>query len=161
MKTLFLIRHAKSSWKDADIDDHERPLNARGERDSLSMSRYLSERDEIIEVIYSSTAIRALDFAQSLSDFTGVTLVPDLTFYTFDVDELYEILKHLPDTLSQVAVVGHNPAITAAVNRVAAQDYDNIPTAAIVKIECDIDEWSQLYAGCGELSYFVAPKMLA
>ncbi|RBP49144.1 SixA phosphatase family protein [Arenicella xantha] len=161
MKTLFLIRHAKSSWQDQDLDDHERPLNKRGERDSLTMARYLAERDESIEVIYSSTAIRALDFAQNLSDFTGVTLMPDLTFYTFDVDELHEILKHLPEHVTNVAVVGHNPAITEAVNRLAAQGYDNVPTAGIVKMECDIEDWSQLYAGCAELQYFVSPKMLA
>lgn len=161
MKKLLLIRHAKSSWNDPDLDDHERPLNSRGERDSITMARYLADIDEGLEVIYTSTAIRALEFAHTLSEFCNVSLVPDLSFYTFDVDELLEILRSLPDEANRVAIVAHNPAITQVVNRLCLADLDNVPTAGIAAIECDIDEWRELSQAHCELDYFTSPKILA
>ena len=162
MKRLLLIRHAKSSWKDDSLDDHERPLNRRGERDSLSMARHLADGDEQLDVIYSSTAIRALDFAEMISEFTGFTLIPDLTFYTFDADELLEIVRSLPDQAKRVAIVAHNPAITQLANRLSGAEISNMPTAGIVALKCAIEQWRQLGAaedGCG-LDYFESPKLL-
>jgi len=161
MRKLLLIRHAKSSWKDLELDDHERPLNRRGERDSLTMARHLADQDEPLDILYSSTAIRALDFAQQISEFTYVDLVPDLSFYTFDVDELIEILRHLPDSAERVAVIAHNPAITQAVNRLAGEDIKNVPTAGIVALSSFIDTWAELDAGSFELEYFDYPKMFS
>jgi phosphohistidine phosphatase len=158
MRKLLLIRHAKSSWKFPDLDDHERPLNKRGERDVLTMARQLEERDEALEVIYSSTATRALDYAQTLSAFTHTSLIPDLSFYTFDDEQLLEILRHLPDEVERAAVVAHNPAVTLAVNHLTASDFDNVPTAAIVAIKCDVDHWADLNSGQCEIDYFDYPK---
>jgi len=161
MHRLLLIRHAKSSWKFPELDDHERPLNNRGERDSLTMARYLADRDEALDVIYSSTATRALDFAQHISDFSQASLVPDLSFYTFDIDELIEILKNLPDSAQRVAVVGHNPAITQTVNRLTNSELSNVPTAGIAAIDCDIDIWANIDGGGCELDYLATPKTLS
>lgn len=161
MRKLLLIRHAKSSWKFPELDDHERPLNKRGERDVITMSRHLVNKDETLDVIYSSTATRALDYAQRLSEFTQISLIPDLSFYTFDVDQLLEILKHLPDTAERVAVVAHNPAITQAVNRLSNSQIGNVPTAGIVSMSSDIDEWGDLHEGACDLNYFDYPKMLS
>lgn len=161
MKKLLLIRHAKSSWDDPDLDDHERPLNARGERDSFTIARFLADNDEGLEVIYSSTAIRALDFAQVISELCDITLVPELSFYTFDEDQLMEILRSLPDSLSRVAVVAHNPAVTQLVNRLSDADLENVPTAGVTSIECDIDEWADLTEASCEMVYFKTAKMLS
>lgn len=160
MRRLLLIRHAKSSWKFPDLDDHERPLNKRGQRDVLTMARHIAELDEALDVIYSSTATRALELAEQISEFTQTSLNPDLSFYTFDDDVLMEILRCLPDDADRVAVVAHNPAITQAVNRLAAVDYDNIPTSGVVAINCDVDHWADLNSGQCNLDYFVTPKML-
>ena len=162
MRRLLLIRHAKSSHKFEDLDDHERPLNKRGERDSITMARHLADKAESIDVIYSSTAFRALDFAQTISEFTGFTLIPDLSFYTFDVDELIEILRNLPNDAQTVAVVAHNPAITEIVNRFTEKDLNNVPTAGIVALNCNIENWRELgdvFNNC-EIDYFDYPKML-
>lgn len=159
MRKLLLIRHAKSSWKYPELDDHERPLNKRGERDTLTMARYLAERDEAMDVIFSSTATRALDLAQHISEITYTELIPDLSFYTFDEEQLLEILRCLPEAAERVAVVAHNPAITRAANRLTAKDYDNVPTSGIVAIDCDIDSWADLNSGQCEVDYFVYPKM--
>ena len=160
MKKLLLIRHAKSSRSESDLDDHERPLNERGERDSFTMARYLAETDEGLDVIYTSTANRALDFAHTLSEFCNVSLLPDLSFYTFDVDELLEILRSLPNDANRVAVVAHNPAITQLVNRLCQTDIENVPTAGMVSIDCEIDEWRELSQAYCQLDYFTSPKKL-
>ena len=160
MRRLLLIRHAKSSHKFDDLDDHERPLNKRGESDSITVARFIAEQSEPLDVIYSSTAIRALDFAQVISDLATITLVPDLSFYTFDPDELIEILKSLPDTVYEAAIVLHNPAITQVVNRLTNEKIKNIPTAGVAAINCPIEQWSDLLEAQAELDYFVSPKTL-
>jgi len=159
MRKLLLIRHAKSSWKYHHLDDHERPLNKRGQRDVITMARHLADKHEPLDVIYSSTAVRALDFAQNLSEFTQVSLVPDLSFYTFDVDQLLEIIRNLPDSAERVAVVAHNPAITQAVNRLSDSEIRNVPTAGIVALDCTIESWADLQDSACQLAYFDYPKM--
>lgn len=161
MRRLLLIRHAKSSHKFEELDDHERPLNKKGERDSITVARYLADKGETLDVIYSSTAIRALDFAQVLSDFTNITLVPELSFYTFDPDELVSILKSLPDTLYEVAIVAHNPAITEVVNRLTNEQISKIPTAGVAALNCPVDEWADILEAKAELDYLISPKMLS
>ena len=161
MKKLLLIRHAKSSWADNDLDDHERPLNERGERDSFTMARYLADADEGLDVIFSSTAARALDFAHVISEFTDVTLVPDLTFYTFDEDELMEIIRSLPDEATRVAVVAHNPAIHRVVERLSEAEFNKFPTAAIASFECHVEQWCDITESNCELIYLQTPKRIA
>lgn len=158
MKKLLLLRHAKSSWADDDLDDHQRPLNERGERDSFTMARFLADTDEGLDVIFSSTAIRALDFAHVISEFTDVTMVPDLSFYTFDEDELMEIIRSLPDEASRIAVVAHNPAVLQVSNRLGEDELDKFPTAAIASFECDVDEWRDVNESNCTLTYFETPK---
>jgi len=160
MRRLLLIRHAKSSHKDDELDDHERPLNRRGEQDRITMSRYLSEQDEQLDVIYTSTATRAIDYAQTISDFTHIALVPDLSFYTFSADELLEILTCLPDTVYSVAIVAHNPAITGVVKRLINEDIKKIPTSGIAALNCPVEQWSELPEVESSLDYLVSPKML-
>ena len=163
MRKLLLIRHAKSSWKFPELDDHERPLNKRGQRDIISMARHLAHKDEVLDVVYSSTAVRALELAAMISELSNVSLVPELSFYTFSADELLEILRNMPDEARNIAVVAHNPAITETVNRLIDADLNNVPTSGVVAIECPIDSWSllgELEQDC-ELLYFDYPKMLS
>lgn len=159
MRRLLLIRHAKSSHKFDQLDDHERPLNKRGERDSITMARLLADKNESLDVIYSSTAIRALSYAEVISEFTHVTLVPELSFYTFDVDELIEILRCLPDNAYNVAIVLHNPALTQAINRLTNENIKKVPTAGIAAINCPIEQWADLLEVESELDYIDTPKM--
>ena len=160
MRRLLLIRHAKSSHKFDELDDHERPLNKRGERDAITIARFIAEQDESLDVIYSSTATRALDFAQVISDFSTITLVPDLSFYTFDPDELIEIIKSLPDTVYEAALVLHNPAITQVLNRLTNGKIDNIPTAGVAAVNCPVEQWQDILEAQAELDYFITPKTL-
>ncbi|MFT6098000.1 MAG: phosphohistidine phosphatase [Arenicella sp.] len=160
MKKLLLLRHAKSSWADDDLDDHERPLNSRGERDSVTMARFIADADEGLDVIFSSTATRALDFAHVISELTDVTLVPELSFYTFDEDQLMEIIRSLPDDANRVAVVAHNSAIHQVANRLSENELDKFPTAAVASFVCHVDEWREVNESNCELSYFQTPKTI-
>lgn len=144
MRKLVLIRHAKSSWKFPDLDDHERPLNKRGKRDCLTMARYLADKDEMLDVIYSSTAERALELAQMISEFSNVSLIPDLSFYTFSADDLLEILRNLPDEAYNIAVVAHNPAIKKVINRLTNSTLEKVPTSGLAVIDCFIKSWREL-----------------
>ena len=159
MRRLLLIRHAKSSHKFDELDDHERPLNKRGQRDSITMARLIAEKNESLDVIYSSTATRALDFAEIISEFSHVTLVPELSFYTFDSDELIEILRCLPDSVYNAAIVLHNPALTRAVNRLTNLNIKNIPTAGVAALNCPVEHWADLLETQSELEYLDTPKM--
>ena len=162
MRKLLLIRHAKSSWKFPDLDDHERPLNKRGQRDSLTIARFLADKDEMLDVVYSSTATRALELANQISAFTNVSLVPDLSFYTFSADDLCEILRNLPDAALNVAVVAHNPAVLQVVNRLSGAGLVKFPTSAVATFECPIESWSELGESDidSNLLYFETPKTL-
>lgn len=159
MRRLLLIRHAKSSWKYPELDDHERPLTKRGERDVIIMARQLGVREQQLDAIYTSTARRALDYAQQISDVTGTRLVADSCFYSFEVDALMRMLRSLPSATQNVAVVAHNPAITLTVNRLTNLRLNNVPTAAIVALSCDTPDWHGLTEGLCQLDYFDYPKM--
>ncbi|MFT4634401.1 MAG: phosphohistidine phosphatase [Arenicella sp.] len=160
MKKLLLLRHAKSSWADDQLDDHERPLNARGERDSFTMARYIADADEGLDVIFTSTATRALEFAHVISEFTDVTLVPELSFYTFDEDELMEIIRSLPNDANRVAVVAHNSAIHQVANRLSENELDTFPTAAVASFACHVEQWREINESNCELIYFQTAKQI-
>lgn len=159
VKRLLLIRHAKSSWKNSSLHDHDRPLNKRGERDVLSMAEHLVARNEMPEAIYSSTAERALSYARYISERADIPLHQLRSLYTFDDQALMRSLRDLPATLSRVAVVGHNPAITVVANRLSGEAIDNVPTSAVVALDCQVEHWAALVDGSGSLAYFDYPKM--
>jgi len=108
--TLFLVRHAKSSWADAGLTDHDRRLNARGERDAPRMASRLADRPTAPELIVSSSALRARATAEHLVDaLPGAELRIDPRIYAADSRRLLEIVHGLEDRFGSVALVGHNP----------------------------------------------------
>jgi len=160
MKTLLLIRHAKSSWKFPELDDHDRPLNARGERDRWRMAEYLSQYDPSLEQIHTSTAKRAKSLADTIGDVLKIPVMPHQALYTFGAGALASFVRQLPNELDRVAVVGHNPAITEYVNHLTRAGLANVPTSGIAAIQCDLERWSELTPSVCTLDYFVAPKLI-
>lgn len=183
---LLLIRHAKSSWRHPHLSDHDRLLNKRGQRDAPLMAQRLQQRfaqdlnsgqaqhpspsnsnHPTIDVVFSSSAVRALSFAQHIADALAIPLMTDRRLYTFDHEALLTTLRQLPTHYQSVAVVGHNPAITDLANRLikptSAQTYiDNVPTSGMVALNCPIDRWQYLAndpnAGHCVLDYIDYPK---
>ncbi|HEY5716922.1 MAG TPA: histidine phosphatase family protein [Motiliproteus sp.] len=159
MKRLLLLRHAKSSWKQPQLADHDRPLNRRGERNCRQLADYVSTHPHGCACVHSSTALRARLTAAAIAQDTEVQLFKQL--YTFTPRALIEHLRQLDDALDSLVLVGHNPALTELVNWLGGDPLGNLPTASWVEFELAIEHWGQLAKGCASLQRLVRIKALA
>ncbi len=160
MKTLFLNRHAKSSWDHAGLRDFDRPLNDRGMRDAPLMAERLADRREQVDAILSSTANRALStamfFKEKLSPALGMDTTDDI--YAAGVRTLLKVLCQVDDQIDNLIMFGHNPGFTDFANYLSDSDIYNIPTCGIVKIKFEVNSWAEVSGGTGDLVYFDYPK---
>lgn len=145
MKTLLILRHAKSSKDDPTLHDHARPLNDRGKRDAPGVGVMLQHKDLIPEEILSSTAVRAQETARGAARGCGFKKDIQLIakFYPGEPQDYITVLKKLSDQLSRVMVVGHNPGIEELISALTGT-LEEIPTAALTHLELPIDHWSEL-----------------
>ncbi len=162
MKSLFLMRHAKSSWKYADLTDHQRPLNKRGKRDALRVGQFLNDEGLVPEVILCSTAHRARQTVDSLLEscfFDGEIIYHD-NLYLADVQVYSEHLQSLGDEINSAMIVGHNPEISQFLAEIC-QTYEHFTTAAIAQVCFEVSSWKQLTLDLtGELINFWIPRVL-
>ena len=124
MKTLLILRHAKSDWGNSQLSDHERPLNKRGKYDAPRMGAWLKQQDLVPELIISSTAERALTTAELVAlaaDFDG-ELRTERSFYLAGPPTYVEQLNELPNSYERVMVVGHNPGMEELVSLLTDRD---------------------------------------
>lgn len=145
MKTLLILRHAKSSWKDADLPDHDRPLKPRGQRAATQMGQLVAEKHLTPQRILSSTALRARETAELVAaacDF-GDTIVLTSDFYAAAPPAYLNVLRHLDDAYQCVMVVGHNPGLENLVTVLTGQ-MEPLPTAALARVELPIETWKGL-----------------
>ncbi len=159
MKTLLLLRHAKSSWKQQGINDHDRPLNKRGKKEAPKVGKYLLSNDLMPDLILSSTARRALDTAQAVIDESGyagkLEQRPDL--YLSDTSCYLDALQGLPDSVNRVLVVGHNPDVEELL-AVLTDVKEHMTTSALAVINLPISNWEELNeATDGRLQNLWAP----
>ncbi len=162
MKTLHLVRHAKSSWDFPDLSDHERPLNDRGIRSCRVMGPALVEAGCSFDNVYSSSAKRAQDTIGQIA-----AHLPESPFewqvdgdlYTFSSEDLLQWCQQGRHGFSDLTLIGHNPAITDFTNILSRGNIFNVPTCAYVQLQCDISDWSRLEAGCAQITRFIKPKM--
>lgn len=146
MKTLLLVRHAKSSWDRPGLDDHDRPLNARGLRDAPEMGRRLAERGLIPDRILSSTALRAQTTAQLIADAFGYDadrIVLDERLYAASDDEVLRVIGEIDGDIGTAMVVGHNPETVSLAQRFS-RDVHEMPTCAVAEFTFDVDAWYEL-----------------
>lgn len=160
MKTLLLLRHAKSSWKQPEIHDHDRPLNKRGKKEAPKVGLYLKEKDLIPNLILSSTARRARDTAQAVLEESGfegeIDLYQDL--YLSDTSCYMDILRSLPDASNRVLVVGHNPDLEELLTLLTDVTH-HLVTAALAQVDLPISSWNELNeATDGRLQFVWAPR---
>jgi phosphohistidine phosphatase len=145
MKTLLVMRHAKSSWREANIADHDRPLNKRGKRDAPRMGQLMRDEGLIPDLILTSSAKRALSTAKLAAEAVGyegeVMVSRDL--YAAGADEIIELLCELPEVCNTVLIVGHNPGFEELVDTLT-DEAPGMPTAALACIELDIDDWEAM-----------------
>jgi len=162
MKTMLILRHAKSSWANTRLADHDRPLNKRGKTDASRMG-VLMRREEIIpDWIISSTAERALATAEAVAlalDFEG-ELEQTRELYLADPEAYIEVCSQLPDQVNQLLVVGHNPGIEELVTLLTGAR-ETMPTAALAQVSLPIANWKELdEATEGKLVNLWWPKAL-
>ena len=161
MKTLYLLRHAKSSWGNPDLKDFERPLADRGIRDLPLMAERFQARKGQVTCIICSPAIRtkttAKMFAKQIG-FPSDEIGSNPGLYFAGSTMLLKTASLLDDECEAAMLVGHNPAITDFVNEMAGSDIDNIPTCGLVQLSLPIDSWSEIKFSCAELVEFDYPK---
>lgn len=155
------MRHAKSSWKNGDLIDFERPLNKRGEKDAPMMGGRLKNLDEKIDAIFTSPANRALTTAKIVGKILNIfdgSFFSDKNIYGAGVNDLLSAIKNFDDKFSSVILLGHNPGLTLLQNKLTSKYIDNIPTAGIVKIKIDVNFWKDVTTGSGKMEFFDYPK---
>ncbi len=160
MPRLLVMRHAKSSWSDATLADHDRPLNARGKRDAIRAGEVLAERNAVPDVILTSTAKRARKTAERVVRGLdrSVEIVAVRELYHADPATYASWTAGVPASVETVLVIGHNPGIAYWLDRLTG-DVEAFPTAAIGCVTLDIPGWELLTADTtGRLEWFWYPK---
>ena len=146
MKTLLVLRHAKSSWDDTALDDHERPLNERGRRDGPRMGELVREHRLTPDIIISSDAVRARRTAEAVAKATRYAgeVRLDRLLYLASPADILAVLRTIRETKAgTVMIVGHNPGLEELVTQLTGEQQD-LPTAALAQIGLPIDRWRDL-----------------
>lgn len=160
-KTLFLVRHAKSRWKDAELADRERPLSGRGKRDAPRMGALLARRFARPEILVASPAVRAVQTAEAMAMAVGRGpdgFLVDEGIYDAEPEELLEAIRGFDDRFQHAMLVGHNPALTELANRLTGRDLGNVPTCGVVILGLETDTWVRAGDCPAKLLEFLFPK---
>lgn len=149
MKTLYLVRHAKSSWKH-DVEDHMRPLKEKGECDAQLVSKKVSAEIEPPQKIFSSDAKRALSTAHFFKHAWNIDkdqFETDHALYDFSGQNVMRVIKSFDESFDRIMIVGHNHAFTSIANMLGNKHIDNIPTCGFVLMEFDEEKWDDITTG--------------
>lgn len=161
MKTLTLVRHAKSSWKDPDLADFDRPLNKRGRRDLPVMAQRLAAAGEPPDRIITSPAVRAHETARELAQALGFgtgSLISEPRVYEASQAHLLEILRHQPDACVHLMLVGHVPAVAGLGHALCGVPEGKFPTCGILRMRLPVEHWAEVVEDRGEPLFFDFPK---
>ena len=162
MKSLYLIRHAKSSWATASLSDFERPLKSRGLSDATLMGKILFKKSLTIDLIRSSPANRAISTARLIAQEIKYPLDEIQTvkkMYHATMDDLLSIIYFENDEYDNVALFGHNPTFTDLSNYFTNAQIMNVPTTGIVAITFDTQNWGEVSPQNASLKFFEYPKL--
>jgi len=161
MKTLTLVRHAKSSWHDTDLSDRERPLNKRGLRDAPIMGRRAVEAGIRPSLIIASPAVRAWTTAKTFATELGYPvefLQREDKIYLASLDSLLDVVASQDSGFNNLMLFGHNPGLTDFANYLTPGLTNNLPTAGVVSVEIDRDDWLLFERPKTELLVYDYPK---
>lgn len=161
MKTLLLLRHAKSDWGDSSLRDFDRPLAPRGERDAPRMGKALRKRGVTPDFIVTSPAARARATVQAVKQAAKLAaeINFDETIYGAASAELMKLIRHLPDQSACALMIGHNPGFEDLVGRLTGS-HERMPTAALACVEFDLEQWADVEDRKGRLVWLLTPKQL-
>lgn len=170
MKTIYLLRHGKSSWDDESLDDFDRPLAKRGRRAAKLMGRHLAENDYIPSHILCSSAARTRETLEKVQGQLNGSIPTrfEKQIYMAEAPLLLRRLKRLSDTLPSVMIIGHNPGLERLADLLIGDGdgqmrqrlAEKYPTGALAVIAANVEHWTELAPGCGRLDAFFRPKDL-
>lgn len=161
MKTWVIVRHAKSSWSNSELEDIERPLNKRGRRDAPFMAKLLHGKGIVPDILISSPAVRAHTTAEYFASECKKdlsTIAIEERIYEAYPEDLVELAHQFNDYWDTVFLFGHNPTLTDLVNRYTEDHIDNIPTCGVAILEAKVDHWTELSSANTRLVEFFYPK---
>ena len=161
MKTLTLVRHAKSSWDDSSLSDRDRGLNARGKRDAPVMGERIAAAGVRPSMIITSPAVRAWTTAKIIAQEIGYPiefLQRENDLYLASLDTLLDVVVAQENEFNNLMVVGHNPGLTDFANYLSPGLTNNLPTAGVVSLNLNIKDWNLYERPATELLYFDYPK---
>jgi phosphohistidine phosphatase len=163
MKTFYITRHAKSSWEDFSLPDHERPLLPKGRRKTRLVAQKLKETGNVPGLIISSSAKRARQTAEILAEvfaYPGEKIVINKALYLASDDRMLEQLYGIDNMVDSVMIVAHNPGLTDLVNNFTKDYIANLPTSGVAKVVFDTDRWEDIDTAKHHLEFILTPKML-
>lgn len=161
MKTLYLLRHAKSSWKDETLADIERPLNGRGRKASQTMGGFLKKQKVIPDLVLSSSAVRARQTTDLVMEAANLSseLRFDERIYEASAQKLLEVVKQIEKSKKNVLLVGHNPGLEEFLELLTGSA-ETMPTATLSKVILRASTWAAVSSKGGTLEWIVRPKEL-
>lgn len=163
MKTLYIVRHAKSSWDFPALPDHDRPLLEKGKKRTKKIIDFLLKQQVKFDFVISSSALRARETALYITKALNVDqdlLKLDPTLYHADSEMIFDQFLDLNDAYLSIMLVGHNPALTNFVNHWLKPPIDWLPTSSVVAIEFDAERWEDIRFATAEVKFVVFPKLI-
>lgn len=162
MRTLYLLRHAKSSWKDASLADFERPLKRRGREAAEQMGRFLGSKKVSLPLLISSPAVRTRETIAMVMRHASLEAEPlfDQRIYEASLATLVQVVAEIPNGKKAAMLIGHNPGMEELL-AFLTHESRHMPTCALARISIEGASWKAVGRGAGKLEWFVTPKDLA
>ena len=162
-KTVYIVRHAKSSWDDFELSDHDRPLLPIGVKKTKKIVSFLVSKNVVPDLFISSSAVRAYETAKLIAEGIGYDpdkIVKSNAIYHAGVDEIYDELFSVDNNVDSVMLFGHNPTLTYFANIFVKDEIDNLPTSGVVSVEFKTNSWETIANAKFKVSFVVFPRML-
>jgi len=163
MKTLYLVRHAKSSWDSPGLADDERPLLPKGVQKTRLVGNHIAGEGGIIDLMISSQAVRAYETAKILAEcfnYPVKRILKDRRIYDGPYDRLLDLIYGTDNEINSLMLIGHNPLITQLSNLFLHPGIEDMPTSAVVCITFDAMKWQEVPASKSKLKFYITPKQL-
>jgi phosphohistidine phosphatase len=161
MKTLILLRHAKSSWNNPNLTDFQRPLNKRGQRDAPFMANVLKKTGIKVEKLIASPAERTLTTAQIFADkldYPFDEIVTEPSLYDESFNYFLQVIRNIKDSCNTAMIVSHNPYTTSMINYLANYNLTNLPTCGCFGIALNVSHWKDAAENTGKCLFYEYPK---
>lgn len=163
MKTLYIVRHAKSSWESPDTDDLNRPIIENGIRKTKKIIDYLLSEKVVVDLIISSHAKRAIETANLIADslnYKQTEIIINYNIYNNDEDSMMNEVYALPNDKNNIMLIGHNPTFTQFANLFLIKKIDFLPTSAVISISFETEKWENVESSIKKVNFVAFPKKI-